>query len=1201
MEVLIKMKQSKRMISVLLALILTFSVFTVGAQALRTSYESPEGYDTVLDPIISTEQAATMVLDFLDADVLAGVGLEYHVLDVDLVIKDVDSVLDSLKSLDDSTWLGIADALANLGDISDLNYNAGKDKNIRRRSASCTDLTVLFKFLQFLKDNARIISKFVDNSFSVGSIIKAFWDPREELAMLNDLHGTITAMVFDLIYGDGASTAPDTTYSNTTPIDTILQDFIDNSLVKMIIDMCASADGTNTVGEFLGFTTYAQAGDNSDLDELGKLRENVHITYLFPSLSDGEGNLGKLSINNDSTYEFFSKILSAAIRDVVMPYAGELLGDLLGDDIAEYIDIVLPVLNLDLEFPPDATAKEKINLLLEYLLVGEGKERFIRFEEVLDAQGNVEASYLVLADGLWEELCGLIRIVLPMLPGFWDDAPKVTKTDAELAAMDNEALVAYTAQIFLEKFVDGVDFATDCVTLKELASRTLIDVAKDLVPSIDFEQQFENGQLVYDSDDCLTVAASIFQYYLNGRTTIENHTTQPGIVDMFNTAVDWLLDKFGALFGYKAENYKNKTVWHKLYDTVFQWIPVTVLYGIEDSPAGIEDLIMNRLLGSILEFDINSLISVVGKRSDSELQKSLPQLIVNLLARVINPLFGLPTERYCKANVVDQTTLVIPYDYTTLDNLITVVNNTNGTLKNTGLKNTAYILLLNIDKLHADTSSLLYQALPLVSQLIGLWDKDLYPFVVQDAPSSYPLTNGNRLKDLYNQYAETANDGKEYDDDDYSYFHMVDFQPFLYLDFRRARNNVGELVELYEASLVNPAVVAPTRTEMTNAAYVLETYARMLNEGYNMDKSESSDPNTYEVFGETTAINYQLNKDLNKAIAANYQQIDNGDGTFTYTQRTWRAYQKAYAFAVKVNNEYLAAASSENPEKELRDLRQSRINTARKQLVKAVKELKAYVPLADYTSLDMSIDVIDYITSLRKFSQDSINDVIDQYKKAINLDRDYDRDDQLIVDHCQQDLDKAIQSFDGNIIDYLELYNDGIEQFVDENNSFLFGLPEGFASQEVMEEVEGDFNTYMISYYGYGASVEEGEYKLEIKSRDIGNGTGSTINMYSYEDEECTNPKGPTYSVVIFGDVDGDAYADGCDAVIIRAYNAMMLNDASFGEVGMYAGDLDVNGYVDVDDARSCEKAGLFKETINQTPEARTSQMYGILDILGLR
>ena len=73
------MKQSQRMLSVLLALIMMCSVFTVGAQAMRTSYDRPDSFDSVLDPVISTEQAATMLLDYIDANVFKNINVHYKI------------------------------------------------------------------------------------------------------------------------------------------------------------------------------------------------------------------------------------------------------------------------------------------------------------------------------------------------------------------------------------------------------------------------------------------------------------------------------------------------------------------------------------------------------------------------------------------------------------------------------------------------------------------------------------------------------------------------------------------------------------------------------------------------------------------------------------------------------------------------------------------------------------------------------------------------------------------------------------------------------------------------------------------------------------------------------------------------------------------------------------------------------------------
>ncbi len=1206
------MKQAKRMLSVLLALIIMCSMFTVGANALKTMYIEADHYNDTLDPVMTTEPSATMLLDMLDTDVLAPMDVNVEITsNLYINIGSVDKTLDSLQSVDDSVLAAIAMPL--LGNIADLELGC-IDGSTRRRSTTTRDMAVLIHVLGLLEEpgNPEVISKIVDNTFDFGALETfGVLDPDVDLAMLNDLHGYITGMLYDALYGKGASTAEGTQYSASLTLEQILQDFLDNKLVKMIVDMGAEDDGSNGIAEFLGYTTYAAAGDASDLDEFGCLRVDHPTTELLPSLTpsqvEGDGKLGYLSLTGDSTLDFVWKILTAAIQDLVVPYAGTLLADLLGEDGAMYVDLVINLLievfeldTTELVIPEDATMKDKLDIFLKWFLVGGGISQFLHFEKTFTADGKLETAYLKFADGLGDKMCNLIIVVLPMLPGFWEDAPRIEKTDEELKAMGNEELITYVAQVFLEVFVDGIDFPDEsCKTIKELLSRTLVEIAAELCPTIDFEQQFEEGRLVYDSDDCLVVGASIAQYYLNGHTVMQNNTVQPSLHEILNTAVDWALGEYGGLLAYDASQYTGShiTVWHKLYDTVFQIIPIDSCYGIADSPAGVEDFIMNKLLGSILDLDLNRLVGLVSVHPGSGLNKSLPDLLIDLVGRVLNPLLGLPFERDYATSGYTPKQMAIPYEYSTLDELITVYNNSTGALNGTGLKNMVCVLFNNLKQFHVDQNSTLYTIMPLIGQLLGMWDPNNYRFVEDVAPSDYPILNIDEFKALYHSYSEESNNGKSYDDDDYSYFHMVDFKGFLYKDFKDARDACSDLINRYEQSLTDPEVIAPTRGEMTNAAYYLEKVSELLTTGYNMDGSYEANENDYEHYGETTAVNVQLERILDRVKAANYTQTDNGDGTFTYTERTWKAYVKALAFAEKVNGEYYAAVGADDPERALRDMRQSRINEARKQLIKAAKELKAWTPLADYANLDNSIDVANYIVTLRKYDPVAVQAAVDAYLAAVNLDRDYDQDNQLIVDNRQEALDEAIADLDMYLVDYLELYEDRISQFVDENTNYVYGFSEGFANPTSLEEEAGGiFSDYMIIYYGYGTTPEGDYLNLMIESTPNGNGTGSVIKMYSYEDEACENPLGVPYSVVIFGDVDGDAYIDGQDAMILRAYNALHFAGKDLDGTVIAAADADYSGSVNVDDVKLVESAGLKKAEVAQQHDELFSQTYGIVD-----
>ena len=1195
------MKQSKRMLAVLLSIIMICSTFTIGASAARTTYADPAGYDEVLDPYVSEDQAACMLLDYLDDNVWGKINIYWHktiIESITIDIHDTDSLLGTLNYLNHSTALKLIKTIASLGDIEKLNLGAGditdsKGNQCRRGNSTSTDFEVLFAVLSFLENNAYYISKFVYNGFDFGWLESlGAIDPAEDLAMLNDIHGTITSTVYDLIYGEGASTAEGTAYTNTLPLDDIIENFIQSDLVKLVVNLGASGD-KNKIAEFLGLEKELVGG---------KIQRKIPLSEVFPSLTAGK--LGVLSFKNDSVYDFFTKIFKAVIQDVVVPKAGSLLADALGADGAAYIDIVLPILGIEIDFPENADTKTKVDMLLDDLFVGKDKNMFFTFKQV-----NATDKYLTLAPGFWAKLTGIIRTVLPMLPPLLgDDCPNFDKTDAEIQAMTEQQFITYVIQACLEKFVDGVDFAEDCVSLKDLASRTLIEVCAGLMPSYDFEAMFESGQRTYDSDDCLDLLAYVLRYYLNGETTIQDNTpdSQMGLVAMLNTAADWGLAKVGALFGYDPTKYTSAPyeVWTKAYDTVFQWLPINMFYGLEDGPNGVRDLIMNRILGGVLEFVIddnsetptglNALLSIFGRHSKSEFNKKIPEFIIDLLGRIINPLFGLPTERDFGKTSHQAIDMIIPYSYTSLDQLITVKRN----VDELSLTNTAYRLLLNLPYTHHDRTSLLYQAMPLVMMLMGLWSYETYPFIPDEAPADFGIYSGNMLVDLYNANALSNNENLSYDDDNYIYFHMVDFQPFLYLDYRRALNNLGDLAANYTASLTNSDVEAPSRTEMTNAAYKYLMTKNMLEEGYNYNKTGAP----YSNYGETTADNYQLMKAYNKVMAKNHTQANDGveGAEKTYTERTWSAYQKALAFAQKVIGEYNAAANSDDPATALRDMRQSRINMARKMLLKADKELKSWIPLADYSMLDNNIEVVSYNTSLRRYSPEAIQKAIDEYLEAIGVDRDLDQDSQPFIDRVANALDASVQDLDQNLVDSLYLMNDGAGQYIDENNSYLYGLEEGFANQNELD-MYGDFDGYFASFYGWAESVSGDPYMLGIDSTKTGNGTGAVIKMYNMEDTEMTNPLGANYTVILFGDVDGDAYADARDAILLRAYSSLKLTKAQLGAPAVYAADVDQSGYIDMTDARNLEKSGLKKVLIDQAPESLTSRTFGILDRLGLR
>ena len=248
------------------------------------------------------------MLDYLDDQVLSGldVNFDLSVLSLHIHIYSLDSLFDSVK---DITGHSLYKTFS-FGDIERMNFDVPRNGNIRRRSDNMTDLQVLGYLLQWLNANADPLYKWADNSFSLG-IIKNFWNPKKKIPMLNDLHGYINEMVYKaLINSTGEGFAVGGAYDN---LDYIVNDFVNNRLVKFVCDTLAKPDGSNAAADFLGLAKNAD----------GTLKEYVKLVDLLPSLKTSIGS--SIDFTTVKTYDLIESLFSALMDDIVVKYAGNLI------------------------------------------------------------------------------------------------------------------------------------------------------------------------------------------------------------------------------------------------------------------------------------------------------------------------------------------------------------------------------------------------------------------------------------------------------------------------------------------------------------------------------------------------------------------------------------------------------------------------------------------------------------------------------------------------------------------------------------------------------------------------------------------------------------------------------------------------------------------------------------------------------------
>ncbi len=76
------------------------------------------------------------------------------------------------------------------------------------------------------------------------------------------------------------------------------------------------------------------------------------------------------------------------------------------------------------------------------------------------------------------------------------------------------------------------------------------------------------------------------------------------------------------------------------------------------------------------------------------------------------------------------------------------------------------------------------------------------------------------------------------------------------------------------------------------------------------------------------------------------------------------------------------------------------------------------------------------------------------------------------------------------------------------------------------------------------------------------------------------------FTILLYGDINGDAWYDGQDAVLASCVSGAMLGEESIGKVGYMAADCNHDGVVDEMDTALLNQAGLLLSSVNQTKSA---------------
>ncbi len=226
---------------------------------------------------------------------------------------------------------------------------------------------------------------------------------------------------------------------------------------------------------------------------------------------------------------------------------------------------------------------------------------------------------------------------------------------------------------------------------------------------------------------------------------------------------------------------------------------------------------------------------------------------------------------------------------------------------------------------------------------------------------------------------------------------------------------------------------------------------------------------------------------------------------------------------------------------------QARVNAAAKRIRDAITALT--LKSASYKEVD---DAIARFEAVDKFiyteaSLKAVQDIIDSVEKNLPI------TSQAVVDKYAEDLNNAID----NLVETTETKIEAIESAestVDNEDKYIYGVDEGLA----------DLDSYVRVING----------DLEYTETTNGFGTGTKIDVVNTAGEVVD-----TYTLVIFGDVNGDGVVDGQDSVFIWM---IIWSGDTTENAYTFAADVNKDGVINEVDVQIVEEVGLLNATVEQ-------------------
>ncbi len=670
------MKKAKRILALLLAVVLIATGSSVTTFAMKYDYKTPlavvkNGHTTDMY-YFSAEQGGTYVMDLID-DLLPTLNdgmdmrINYSIL-IDKTIafgQGYDGFLSSVYDLWNANIIGIAKTLNLAGDLERLVVNASTCRDYTRRGhATIADINCIYNLLLFLKENDIVLANLVNDSFDFGLLGSEGTIALDVIpAELENIGPFLTQTVWELLAGLAGKTDEEiaaAAAAQSWDIDALLQDMINFLIGDLLPGVAISIDlKTASLYDVVNSLIDALLGDM-----LAPMLTEV-IAEACDIVATPEYPMGNPDDINNETLVMICGIVEDLVGAYVEP----------------------PVYEGDAAIYPIA----KINKLLTWFLAEGGMSAFI----VIDDNG------IAITDNFMSLLTDISRLAIPLVYNLgMDDLPQseiytqdqLNIPEGQPGYISQDAVWGQLIKIVLSSITDGYYCPPEADTIVEVGSYALASLCARILPERNFFDQLDanyaegtyydyNGEVVEPlpfetqySTKCKVDGAQVTRtytvplaaiqmgyeigiFFLDGMVDCDftqvTATGMQGFEQFLKTLVDWVLTRYAPIIGDSfniTTNYPNASdVWLMIDEVIFSlipasWLPATVestFGGAVSQPVKCAlDLICNWLLDSVLNLNLQKLLSLLRVNPTGELNDPFLQVLLRIIDRVFYIVFG---------------------------------------------------------------------------------------------------------------------------------------------------------------------------------------------------------------------------------------------------------------------------------------------------------------------------------------------------------------------------------------------------------------------------------------------------------------------------------------------------------------------------------------------------------------------------------